>query len=100
MKLTVGGVPVECTPAEAIELLAGLQKTGKPAPGKDPAILTPKQREAYEVLSRHSDGAHYKVVAEELGLDENATCSRLSSLVINAPKLVQRTGSGIYQVIA
>lgn len=89
MKATIHGVEVEGTAEEIYGLISKLSKTESQA---DASILTPAQRNVYDELAKHPDGAHYSAVAEGAGKAVNATNSMLNYLVTHYPKLVERTG--------
>ncbi|AYB70631.1 hypothetical protein SEA_SERENDIPITOUS_90 [Mycobacterium phage Serendipitous] len=104
MKITKGEVTVEIEPGddpyEVARYLEAVDVYGRPAmitPG-DPSVLTRKQREVYDVLVKHDDGAHYTAIAEELDLPANIVNSRLADLHRNYPRLVQRVRWGVYTV--
>lgn len=104
MKITKGEVTVEIEPGddpyEAAALLSAFDSYGRPAaftPG-DPSVLTRKQREVYDVLVKHEDGAHYTAVAEEMDLPPNIVNSRLADLHRSQPTLVRRVRWGVYVV--
>jgi O6-methylguanine-DNA--protein-cysteine methyltransferase len=97
MKATVNGVTVEGTPNEIADLMRAMGTTQSKM---DSSILTPKQREAYNALARHPAGAHYTVVAEELGADEHIIGTRLANIARSYDeKLVKRIAAGTYKVV-
>ncbi|AHN84070.1 hypothetical protein GJ25_gp059 [Mycobacterium phage Hawkeye] len=106
MKITKGDIIVELEngddPYQAINFLNALEHSndyGYSHPPQDPSILTPKQREIYNALLDHPEGAHYTVIAEETGLAPNVVNGRLAHLHKHYKSLVQRTQWGVYQAV-
>jgi len=93
---SVSGVTVEGTPSEIAELMRAMKNGG----GPDVAMLTPKQREVYDALAKHPNGAHYTALAEEMGLDPNVVNTRLAALVtVYKQAIVARVCAGTYKVV-
>ena len=96
MHATVNGVHVEGTPKEIAELIRAV----KALEGGDVAMLTPKQREVYDALARHPNGAHYVALAAEMKVPADIVNSRLNALVgVYEGKIVKRVCSGTFAVV-
>lgn len=95
MKVTVDGLVVEGTEAEIARLIAEIRRNGSgPATG-DPDTLTPKQRVVYDALRNHPNGAHFSIIADELGLAKSVTNARLNDL--KNKNVVVRLSSGVFR---
>lgn len=94
MKVTIDGLVVEGTEAEIARLIGELRRNGS---GKtsDPDTLTPKQRVVYDALRNHPNGAHFSIIANELGLTTTVTNSRLNDLKNKGA--VIRLASGVFR---
>jgi len=68
MKVTVDGLVVEGTEAEIARLIVNMRNGSIGAHSADPDTLTPKQRIVYDALRNHPNGAHFSILADELGL--------------------------------
>lgn len=96
MKATIEGIEIEGTPAELGELLKAMRSD----PCTDVAMLTPKQSEIYKALLKHSGGAHYVALAEEMGLESGVVNARLNDLVKNHDgKIVKRVAAGTFTAV-
>ena len=96
MKVTVDGLVVEGTEAEIARLISELRRneTGN-MPIGDPDTLTPKQRIVYDALRNHPNGAHFSILAEELGLPKTVTNGRLQEL--KRKGVAVRLASGVFR---
>lgn len=96
MHADVNGVHVEGTPNEIAELMRAMRSPE----GGDVAMLTPKQREVYDALSRHPKGAHYVALAAEMGVPSEVVNSRLNALVgTYEGQIVRRVCAGTFAVV-
>lgn len=105
MKITKGDITIEVEsgddPHKAVALINALsdKDKGRRDGGPDCSLLTPRQREVYDELSRHPDGAHYAAVAEAVGLRIGVVNSRLNDMAKNHPNLLCRIGSGKFKAV-
>lgn len=96
IELVIDGITVKIDDEEqAVRLLARLRNNGT---GPDAAALSPKQLEAYQVVMRHPNGAHYTAVAKELNLDAGVVNARLNSIVQRKDGLMRRCAAGTFIV--
>lgn len=101
MKITKGDVTVEVDDVEQVaKILRLLSDDGsKTTKHREADCLTPNQRAAYTALAAHENGAHYTLIAEELGVDAGVMNGRLNSLMHNQ-HLVLRTSAGTFKVVS
>ena len=95
MKVTVDGLVVEGTEAEIARLIGEIRRNGLGNSTGDPDTLTPKQRIVYDALRNHPNGAHFSIIANELGMTNTVTNSRLNSL--KRKGAVVRLASGVFR---
>lgn len=94
MKALIEGVEVEGTPTELAEFIRALQEddsSSQPA-----AQLTPRSREAFNVIAKYPKGMHYTALAEELGVSITTANGRCQTL--RKKGIVERVENGIYRI--
>ena len=98
MKVTVDGFEVEGTEDEILRLVKAIRQdqNGSDTLGFDSSVLTPKQREVFEVVAKHPNGIHVSLVAKEANIDVGVANSRLNYLCKNYPDIIHRTFRGTF----